>query len=189
MARRCSRCGEKGHNSRTCTHVKPFSFKLFGVKLTCQNQLEKSFSPATFMDYHGPPLVYQCVRKKGVPWSEEEHWFFLLGLQKLGRGDWRGISREFVRTRTPTQVASHAQKYFLSRTNFNKRKRKMSLFDMPTEETSSLPIDENTITNSVKQKIGSEFGKEGSGETTSQSWAGEESLLNINRNKYWEFQN
>ncbi|VAH69796.1 unnamed protein product [Triticum turgidum subsp. durum] len=38
---------------------------------------------------------------------------FLLGLKTYGKGDWRKISRNFVRTRTPTQVASHAQKYFI----------------------------------------------------------------------------
>ena len=53
------------------------------------------------------------VALTGVPWTEEEHRRFLLGLQKLGKGDWRGISRNFVVSRTPTQVASHAQKYFI----------------------------------------------------------------------------
>eukprot|EP00249_Psilotum_nudum_P019567 c27319_g1_i3 orf=475-1629(+) len=70
-------------------------------------------------------------RKKGVPWTENEHRMFLFGLQKLGKGDWRGISRNFVTTRTPTQVASHAQKYFLRQINMNKRKRRSSLFDIP----------------------------------------------------------
>lgn len=28
----------------------------------------------------------------GVPWTEEEHKLFLLGLQKVGIGNWRGIS-------------------------------------------------------------------------------------------------
>ncbi|QCE16404.1 protein MYSM1 [Vigna unguiculata] len=51
--------------------------------------------------------------KKGVAWTEEEHRVFLVGLQKLGKGNWRGISKSFVKTRTPVQVASHAQKYFL----------------------------------------------------------------------------
>ena len=74
-------------------------------------------------------LIYQNVFA-GVPWTEEEHRTFLIGLQKLGKGDWRGISRNFVKTRTPTQVASHAQKYFLRRNNLNKRRRRSSLFDM-----------------------------------------------------------
>ncbi|CAK9199421.1 unnamed protein product [Sphagnum troendelagicum] len=73
-------------------------------------------------------------RKKGVPWTEEEHRLFLLGLQKLGKGDWRGISRNYVQTRTPTQVASHAQKYFIRQSNLNKRKRRSSLFDIISEK-------------------------------------------------------
>ncbi|KAL5202682.1 hypothetical protein ABZP36_013634 [Zizania latifolia] len=70
--------------------------------------------------------------KKGVPWSEEEHRLFLAGLEKLGKGDWRGISRSFVTTRTPTQVASHAQKFFLRQNCASKKtkKRRSSLFDM-----------------------------------------------------------
>ena len=70
---------------------------------------------------------------EGVPWSEEEHRLFLLGLHKVGKGDWRGISRNFVKTRTPTQVASHAQKYFLRRHNQNRRRRRSSLFDITTD--------------------------------------------------------
>ncbi|KAK8474031.1 hypothetical protein V6N13_090358 [Hibiscus sabdariffa] len=73
-------------------------------------------------------------RKRGVPWTEEEHRLFLLGLQKVGKGDWRGISRNFVKTRSPTQVASHAQKYFLRRNNHNRRRRRRSsLFDITTD--------------------------------------------------------
>eukprot|EP00250_Pteridium_aquilinum_P014214 c21851_g1_i1 orf=363-1595(-) len=77
-------------------------------------------------------------RKKGIPWTEEEHRTFLIGLQKLGKGDWRGISRNFVKSRTPTQVASHAQKYFLRRNNLTKRRRRSSLFDITPDSVSSL---------------------------------------------------
>ncbi|XP_076943322.1 transcription factor MYBS3-like [Bidens hawaiensis] len=79
-------------------------------------------------------------RKKGVPWTEEEHRMFLLGLQKLGKGDWRGISRNFVMTRTPTQVASHAQKYFIRQTNVSRRKRRSSLFDIVPDDSLPEPL-------------------------------------------------
>ena len=43
-------------------------------------------------------------RRKGVPWSEEEHRLFLQGLEIYGKGDWRSISRKCVLTRNPTQA-------------------------------------------------------------------------------------
>ncbi|XP_059640138.1 transcription factor KUA1-like isoform X2 [Cornus florida] len=79
-------------------------------------------------------------RKKGVPWTEEEHRMFLLGLQKLGKGDWRGIARNYVMTRTPTQVASHAQKYFIRQSNVSRRKRRSSLFDIVADESVDTPM-------------------------------------------------
>jgi SHAQKYF class myb-like DNA-binding protein len=44
------------------------------------------------------------MMRAGQPWTSEEHLQFLAGLKKLGRSNWRGISRYFVPTRTPTQV-------------------------------------------------------------------------------------
>ncbi|KAI5408790.1 transcription factor DIVARICATA [Lathyrus oleraceus] len=89
-------------------------------------------------------------RKKGVPWTEEEHKLFLLGLKKYGKGDWRNISRNFVITRTPTQVASHAQKYFIRQLSGGKDKRRASIHDITTvnltETSKASPTSENTKT-------------------------------------------
>ncbi|XP_050215760.1 transcription factor MYBS3-like [Mercurialis annua] len=184
MGRKCSHCGNIGHNSRTCTNYRGASstivgggVKLFGVQLvdlssnnnssSSTSLMKKSFSMdclclssspspspspssssalgssrvyiddssnpyATSTGYLSDGLVARAQeRKKGVPWTEEEHRTFLIGLEKLGKGDWRGISRNYVTTRTPTQVASHAQKYFLRFSTLNKKKkRRSSLFDM-----------------------------------------------------------
>ncbi|KAL2903008.1 Transcription factor KUA1 [Bienertia sinuspersici] len=168
MTRRCSHCSHNGHNSRTCPNR---GVKLFGVRLTDgsirksasmgnlslhQNGVVGNTSPAA--GDHTPDHLTPAAdgyasedivagssssreRKKGVPWTEEEHRMFLLGLQKLGKGDWRGISRNYVISRTPTQVASHAQKYFIRQNNVSRRKRRSSLFDIVADEGGDAPME------------------------------------------------
>ncbi|XP_059284344.1 transcription factor MYBS3-like [Lycium ferocissimum] len=186
MGRKCSHCGNIGHNARTCNTFKlgaSASFvgglRLFGVQFdisssssttsSSTSSSSSSSSSSSYDIYLKKSLSFDCLssspasvspasslvtvneksttctnsylsgcllgqpqdRRKGVPWTEEEHRTFLVGLEKLGKGDWRGISRNFVTTRTPTQVASHAQKYFLRQSSdLNKKKRRSSLFDM-----------------------------------------------------------
>lgn len=172
MGRKCSHCGNIGHNSRTCPNYKMSGnvgngLRLFGVQLdVCSSSstipMKKCFSKGRLPSSTPASSVSPCSsfssskvsisgssektstsylsdgllgrhpqeRKKGVLWSEEEHKAFLAGLEKLGKGDWKGISRNFVTTRTPTQVASHAQKYFVRQATLNIKKRRSSLFDV-----------------------------------------------------------
>lgn len=62
---------------------------------------------------------------------------FLLGLDKFGKGDWRSISRNFVISRTPTQVASHAQKYFIRLNSMNRDRRRSSIHDITSVNNGS----------------------------------------------------
>ncbi|KAL2333332.1 hypothetical protein Fmac_014545 [Flemingia macrophylla] len=112
-------------------------------------------------------------RKKGVPWTEEEHslnlylflvavldmdfWVlnfrrFLMGLVKYGKGDWRNISRNFVVTKTPTQVASHAQKYYIRQKLSGERdnKRRPSIHDitivnLTSDQESHMPSEQRNM--------------------------------------------
>ncbi|KAL3502325.1 hypothetical protein ACH5RR_036774 [Cinchona calisaya] len=85
-------------------------------------------------------------RRKGIAWTEDEHRLFLLGLDKYGKGDWRSISRNFVVTRTPTQVASHAQKYFIRLNSMNKDRRRSSIHDITSVNTGDVAVPQGPIT-------------------------------------------
>ncbi|KAL2335938.1 hypothetical protein Fmac_010384 [Flemingia macrophylla] len=75
------------------------------------------------------------VPRKRVRWTEVEHKLFLLGLEKCGKGDWVNISRRYVKTKTSTQIASHAQKYYLRLDcKKDKRRRRRSIHDISLQD-------------------------------------------------------
>lgn len=87
-----------------------------------------------------------------------------MGLQVHGKGDWRNISRNFVVTKTPTQVASHAQKYFARQHADGKEKRRPSIHDITTvhlprttsfsgDMDKSSPLMVNTQNNGINIRV------------------------------------
>ncbi|XP_054816941.1 transcription factor DIVARICATA-like [Prosopis cineraria] len=79
-------------------------------------------------------------RRKGIPWTKTEHEMFLQGLERFGRGDWKSISRFLVTSKTPTQVASHAQKYFKKLENPKSRSRKDGSFMRTVDDSHMLAV-------------------------------------------------
>ncbi|XP_073011932.1 transcription factor SRM1 [Typha latifolia] len=102
-------------------------------------------------------------RRKGIAWTEDEHRLFLLGLDKYGKGDWRSISRNFVISRTPTQVASHAQKYFIRLNSMNKDRRRSSIHDITSVGNGDVSTPQGPITGQTNVPVGN------SGKPTKQS--------------------
>ncbi|XP_010468102.1 PREDICTED: transcription factor DIVARICATA-like [Camelina sativa] len=86
-------------------------------------------------DYKSLKEVTQSNNKvkekaKGNPWTAEEQRLFLEGLEKFGKGDWKNISRECVKSKNPMQVASHAQKYYIRQNSDRKKGKRSSIHDM-----------------------------------------------------------
>ncbi|XP_049381387.1 probable transcription factor At5g61620 [Solanum stenotomum] len=111
--------------------------KLFGFEITTTTMTTSSDAAIiSEKDFMGRKI------KKGNRWTEDEQRAFLKGLDFHGKGSWTNIAKDFVPTRTSTQVASHAQKYFLrlldANSNERKKRKKSSVFDLRIEKTEHL---------------------------------------------------
>ncbi|XP_057730987.1 uncharacterized protein LOC130946319 isoform X2 [Arachis stenosperma] len=66
----------------------------------------------------------------GYHWTEYEHRLFIKGYQEEG-SHWKRISEYYVKTKTPSQISSHAQKHFLHQEDLAKGKKlRKSIFDV-----------------------------------------------------------
>ncbi|KAG6422751.1 hypothetical protein SASPL_113131 [Salvia splendens] len=82
---------------------------------------------------------------RGAHWTEEEHRQFLDGLEKYGKGSWKNISEYCVHTRSSTQVASHAQKYYRRLSSTKKEGKRLSIYDITTLKPEKLlPFEKAT---------------------------------------------
>ncbi|KAL3834689.1 hypothetical protein ACJIZ3_009425 [Penstemon smallii] len=169
-------------NSRSCNK----GFKLFGVQIDVGNNADGGNESSSIRrtkslgnlnvrkgeskgietsGYISDGLFHQSTkiheRRKGSPWTEDEHRLFLAGLEKLGKGDWKGISRNFVQTRNSTQIASHAQKYFI-RIASEKKVRRSSIFDIPGSSNRDAAESSQHASSTVvdKKQIGEVKGQE-----------------------------
>lgn len=68
-------------------------------------------------------------KTKRKSWSWNEHIRFLLGLRKFGRGNWKMVSR-LIGHKSPKQVQSHAQKFFLRQQQGHRVKRSIHDFSL-----------------------------------------------------------
>ncbi|OIW18057.1 hypothetical protein TanjilG_19289 [Lupinus angustifolius] len=89
---------------------------------------------------HQGTLAVPDDKKKGTLWTAEEHRLFVRGLEKCGNGDWKGIATKFVVSRNPSQVASHAQKYFLRQNTTKDDRKRKSIHDITTRESDQTSV-------------------------------------------------
>lgn len=98
--RQCSNCGNKGHNSRTCTFKKKTTFMLFGVKIE-QPNFEEHKNPYTIKGTH--KSIYFSQHQKSLKCamiSLMSHVFFGEFRCAVDSGGARGVPTRFKGFRT-----------------------------------------------------------------------------------------
>ncbi|CAJ1963818.1 unnamed protein product [Sphenostylis stenocarpa] len=88
---------------------------------------EDDFNWADVFNYAQRLIPETISHKECKHWTKEEHRLFLVGLHMYGR-KWTKISEHLIPSKTPSQIASHGQKYFLHKTQ-NKEKKRKSIHD------------------------------------------------------------
>ncbi|XP_042015214.1 transcription factor DIVARICATA-like isoform X1 [Salvia splendens] len=87
--------------------------------------------------------------QRGLHWTEEEHRQFLHGLHMYGKGEWEDIAKYSVRTRSSSQVASHAQKFFRRLSSTKKEGKRLRIIDITTLRPEQLLAFEKETTSSM----------------------------------------
>ncbi|KAK6789145.1 hypothetical protein RDI58_012944 [Solanum bulbocastanum] len=136
-----NKMGERNHST-----------KLFGVVISSDHHNEDSGSRKkrsrwTEEEEENRGILVDEREKSGDDsynkgkWSEEEHNSFLIGLDKVGKGNWNRIAKQFVPSRSSAQVASHAQNFF-GRYN----KNRAALHGASSQSSISVSLDNLALT-------------------------------------------
>lgn len=120
--------------------------KMMLFKQFMESNIDKQEVMCGKINQHGKPCqrIGKCPfhsekEKKSLPkkgWTKDEHSRFLQGLKTYGRGNWKQIA-VVVGNKTPTQIQSHAQKYFLRQKQQHKNKRSIHDFSLEDLEAAS----------------------------------------------------
>ncbi|KAL2318365.1 hypothetical protein Fmac_032241 [Flemingia macrophylla] len=76
---------------------------------------------------------------------------FLFGLKKFGKGKWKQIAEKILVTKNHTQIASHAQKYFLRLSNTVNQKKRRSIHDLTLETDEMFQLDQQNLIQQLQQ--------------------------------------
>lgn len=104
-------CGMKNRQGTYCSRLGecPFHSNGRGAQVVSDAERQEIRDAILRCD---PGVTRKEMQTYKKTWSEEEHKMFLEGIKRFGRGHWKEISLT-IPGRTPAQVQSHAQKYFL----------------------------------------------------------------------------
>jgi SHAQKYF class myb-like DNA-binding protein len=131
-------CGHLNQHKQPCKRIGYCPFHGVGKRpQTAQSDgITKPKKTQTMKKQNAKKIPY----KRG--WTKEEHLRFLIGLQIHGKGAWKAIS-SVVQSKTPTQIQSHAQKYFLRQQQ--KVKNKRSIHDFTIQDLQKLLQEESRL--------------------------------------------
>ncbi|PXF49075.1 Myb-like protein J [Gracilariopsis chorda] len=146
-------CGVLNQHDKPCRRIGKCPFHLHRSPLSASNSINGvvdafgnvpvSITPAASSPSIAPSLrnltaSQPQIRSPAIPrkrqykhgWTREEHYLFLEALAIYGRGCWKETAA-IVGTRLPTQVQSHAQKFF--KRGEKRKKVKRSIHDLGLE--------------------------------------------------------
>ncbi len=149
-------CGVLNQHDRPCHRIGRCPFHYYSTPVSRDNvcngevdatgtvipdnntPISRSYDPATpVTEQQQQPLTPPKKMQYKHGWSKEEHYLFLSGLRTHGRGAWKQIAID-VKTRTATQVQSHAQKFYLRQKQQNKNKRSIHDLTLDSPEMSEI---------------------------------------------------